>query len=117
MKSANPASLRKVFKVPVHDVTVVVIVTADIPASYEREFGIEIGNTQMAACGYYRRKFALFFEPKSASRLEIVNHELFHLTHRILETNHMNFDENHHEVGAYLCEYLSKKVFKILKHL
>lgn len=107
--------MRVKFQVPIHDVTVVVIVTNDICASYKKEFGIDIGNTQMACLGYDRRKFGLFFEPASKLRVEIVAHEIFHLTHRILEKNCMNFDEGHHECGAYLCEYLTKKVFGILK--
>lgn len=106
--------MRKEFQVPIHDVAVVVVVTNDIPAAYKREFNIEIEDTQMACLGYTCRKFGLFFEPKPKLRKEIIIHEIFHLTHRILEKNHMNFDESHHEMGAYLCEYLTKKVFTIL---
>lgn len=102
------------FEVPIHDVTVIVTVTPDIPAAYKREFGVDIGNSQMACLGYHKRKFGLFFEPAAKGRQEIVIHELFHLTHRILEFNTMNFDEQHHEMGAYLMEYLTKRVFTIL---
>lgn len=108
-------SKRTQFIVPIHEVTVVIVVTDDIPAEYKREFGIEIGNTQMACCGYFKRKFGIFIEPRAKARLEIVAHEIFHLTHRILENNCMNFDKGHHEMGAYLCEYLTKKIFTILK--
>lgn len=106
---------RKKFHIPIHEVTLVVIITNDIPAAYKKEFGIEIGDTQMACLGYDKRKFGLFFEPRAVKRLEIVAHEIFHLTHRILEKNHMNFDESHHEMGAYLCEYLTKIVCGFLK--
>lgn len=109
------AVTRKIFQVPIHDVTVVIVVTQDIPAAYKREFGIEIGNSQMACLGYDKRKFGLFFEPAAKLRGEIIAHEIFHLTHRILEKNCMNFDESHHEMGAYLCEYLTKKVFGVLR--
>lgn len=109
--------IKKKFQVPIHDVTVVVVVTADIPAAYKREFGVEIGNAQMACLGYDKRKFGLFFEPAAQLRQEIIVHEIFHLTHRILEKNHMNFDESHHEMGAYLCEYLTKIVFSVLKQI
>jgi len=105
------------FQVPIYDVAIVIIITTDIPAAYKREFGIDIGNTQMACLGYDKRKFGLFFEPAAKNRLEIVSHEIFHLTHRILEKNTMNFDESHHEMGAYLCEYLTKKVFGILDRI
>ena len=102
------------FQVPIHDVSVIVVITNDIPAAYKREFGIEIGDAQMACLGYDKRKFGLFFEPKAKLRQEIVFHELFHLTHRILEKNCMDFDSEHHDQGAYLCESLTKTVFKIL---
>lgn len=106
---------RKHFNVPICDVNVVIIITTNIPKSYEKEFEVQIGDTQMACLGYNKRKFVLFFEPKVSHRKEIIIHEIFHLTHRILEKCCMNFDENHHEMGAYLCEYLTLKVFKILR--
>lgn len=106
---------RTTFTVPVHEVEVVVIVTDDIPAAYKREFGVEIDATQMACLGYDKRKFGLFLEPKARLRHEVVAHEIFHLTHRILEKNQMNFDESHHEMGAYLCEYLTKVVFLVIE--
>lgn len=107
--------MRKSFRVDVHDVSVAVIVTKDIPAAYKKEFGIDIDATQMACLGYKGSRFALFFEPAAVKRIEIVAHEIFHLTHRILESNSMNFDEYHHEMGAYLCEFLTKKVVSIIK--
>lgn len=99
---------------PIHDVSVSVVVTTDIPAAYKREFGVVIDNARMACLGYIGRKFGLFLEPAARRRREIIAHEIFHLTHRILEANCMNFDEGHHEMGAYLCEYLTDKVFTIL---
>jgi hypothetical protein len=105
---------RVTFKVPIHDVDVVIIVTSDIPAAYKREFGVVIDNTRMACLGYQGRKFGLFLEPSAKRRQEIIVHEIFHMTHRILEKCCMNFDSGHHEMGAYLCEYLTKKIFTIL---
>lgn len=107
--------MKRTFQVPIHEVTVVVVVTNDIPAAYKREFSIVIDNTRMACLGYHGRKFGLFLEPAAARRPEIIAHEIFHLTHRILEKNMMNFDESHHEMGAYLCEYLTKKILTIIR--
>lgn len=115
MKITKTKSSRTQFTVPMHEVTVVIVVSDDIPAAYKREFGVEIDDTKMACCGYFKRKFGIFLEPAAKARLEIVAHEIFHLTHRILESNCMNFDEGHHEMGAYLCEYLTKKIHNILK--
>ena len=108
-------TMRRVFQLEMFDVSIGVVVTRDIPAAYKREFGIEIDHTMMACLGYHGRRFVLFLEPAAVSRREIIAHEIFHLTHRILEKCSMNFDSGHHEVGAYLCEHLTKKVFAILK--
>lgn len=107
--------MKKVFQVDVYDVSVAVIVTRDIPAAYLSEFGVVIDDTRMACLGYNGRRFALFLEPVAKARHEIIAHEIFHLTHRILEKCTMNFDPGHHEMGAYLCEHLTKKIFAILK--
>lgn len=112
MKASNKKAK---FQVPIFDVSVTVTITNDIPAAYKREFDVDIGATQMACLGYNKNRFGLFFEPAAVKRHEIIAHEIFHLTHRILERCCMNFDEGHHEVGAYLCEWLTKKVFEILK--
>ena len=106
--------LKKRFTVEVFDADVVVVVADDIPKEYKKEFGIQIDDVRMACCGYNGRKFGLFFEPKAVARTEIVAHEVFHLTHRILDLCCMNFDSCHHEVGAYLHEHLIKKVLHIL---
>lgn len=107
---------KKVFAVPVFDVTVVLIVTSDIPAAYKKELGEEIEDTAMALVAVTGKTFCMFLEPEAASRPEVIAHEVFHLTHRILEFCEMNFDAEHHEVGAYLCEYLTKTVHHTLKN-
>jgi len=94
---------------------VVVVITKNIPAAYKRMFRFEIDDTRMACVGRQGRTFGLFLEPAAARRPEIVAHEIFHLTHRILEKSNMNFDSGHHEMGAYLCEYLTKNIFARLK--
>ena len=104
---------RKSFHVPIHDVEVVVVVTNDIPKAYKKEFKIEIDDTQGACLGYCGRKFGLFID-NMYLRKGIIAHEIFHLTHRILEKNTMNFDCGHHEMGAYLCEYLTDKIYGFL---
>ena len=114
MKRTTKPITKRTFIVPIHEVTVVVVVTTNIPAAYKREFDVEIGDTRMGCLGYQGRKFGLFLEPAARQRPEIIAHEIFHLTHRILEKNNMNFDECHHEMGAYLNEYLTKTIYNIL---
>ncbi len=56
--------------------------------------------------------FALFFEKKRLEKgaLNLVAHECFHLTHRIIEWAGANFDEDNHEHGAILHGYLTDLV-------
>lgn len=104
----------RTFKVPIFDVSVSVVVTHDIPAAYKKMFGYVIEKTPMACLGYEGNKFGLFLEPKAKLEHHIIAHELFHLTHRILERCEMNFDAAHHEMGAYLNEWLHETVHEIL---
>lgn len=54
--------------------------------------------------------FGLFFNRKALC-MEKLAHEVFHLTHRILEWASCNFDPNHHEQGALLHGYLMDLVW------
>ncbi len=59
--------------------------------------------------------FGLFFYPDKLSVL-VIAHEVFHLTHRIMEWANMNFDKDHHEQGALLHGFLMDEVCnRILK--
>ena len=58
--------------------------------------------------------FALFFD-FSALDVATVAHEVFHLTHRILDWSESNFDGKHHEQGALLHGYLMNLVMKEIK--
>ena len=101
------------FHVPIYDLDVKVILADNIQPEYKREFKLDLNDLHAACLGYEGRKYVLFFEPKYVKK-GIVAHEIFHLTHRILEKCSANFDPCHHECGAYLCEYLTDKIFKML---
>ena len=60
---------------------------------------------------YRGSKFILAFR-KNDSNIEVIAHEVFHLTHRILELCNCNFDSGHHEQGAYLNGWLMETVTK-----
>lgn len=55
--------------------------------------------------------FAVFLQREALS-IKLVSHEVFHLTHRILEWVDANFDEDHHEQGALLHEYLMDLIWR-----
>jgi hypothetical protein len=46
--------------------------------------------------------------------IDTLTHEIFHLTHRIIEWANGNFDADHHEHAALLNGYFNDKLFRIL---
>lgn len=58
--------------------------------------------------------FALFFERGSlqSRAVNLIAHEIFHLTHRIIEWAGANFDEDNHEHGAILHGYLMDLIWR-----
>jgi hypothetical protein len=110
--------MKKELHIPIYDAVLWLVVTDDIGAerkAMEHWFGPVPETDQYSAlCSYGRgHNFALFFEP-SACTVNMVSHEVFHLTHRILDWAGMNFDRSHHEQGALLHGYLMDLVSREL---
>lgn len=109
---------RKKLTIPLYDAVVWVVVADDLGKERERWellFGPapDCDNYQ-ALCSYGPgHTFALFFERKSVS-LKIIAHEVFHLTHRIMDWAGANFDARHHEQGALLHGYLMSTVLRAI---
>lgn len=104
--------------IPIFDATLWIFVSKDIECERKkmsRYFGTSpIAHDYNALCSSGGSQFALFFEPKAVTT-KIIAHEVFHLTHRIMEWAGTNFDENHHEQGALLCGYLMELVTRETK--
>ena len=108
------AYVRKV-DVPIYNANVFVIVADDITVErlrprWVRLFGDAPTGDCNALCsrgGSYN--FGLFFN-SDATALRVVAHEVFHLTHRIMEWKGEPFDESKHEQGASLNEFLMCRV-------
>ena len=43
-----------------------------------------------------------------------IAHEVFHLTHRILDYRHADYDVEYDEPAAYLCGYLTDLVYGVI---
>lgn len=111
--------LKRCIHVPIYNAKVWLIVDKDIikeRKKWEDHFGPapEIENYVALCCRSGRATFALFFSKQALTR-EIIAHEVFHLTHRILEWASANFDPEHHEQGALLHGYLMEKICKELQ--
>ena len=61
--------------------------------------------------------FAVMFDVNwlKKHKMAVLSHEVFHLTHAILEWVSANFDPAHHEQGAYLHAYLMDRVYGMVK--
>jgi len=60
--------------------------------------------------------FALFFSGKKL-RQGVITHEVFHITHRILDFHGVKFSPDNHEAHAYLCGWIAQWVdFQLKKH-
>ena len=110
--------LKRRFRIPIYGVDVWIVVSDDIGKvrrSMDHIFGpCDTGGFFAGLCSCSDSgDFALFFRPNRLTYSDI-GHEVFHLTHRIMEYYEGNFDSNHHEQGAYLHGYLMDLVCNLV---
>lgn len=122
MSERKLKKIKKKFYIDVYKVLVYVIVTDDIIKEiklkhdiFGEPYGYENDCVAICRCVVGKNEFGLFFNSNKIIDVSTIIHESFHLTHRILEGIHANFDEDHHEQGAYLIEYITEQVFDIMK--
>jgi hypothetical protein len=105
--------MNKRFVVPIYEARIRLVVSYDVTAERKKFihlFGSVPDEYYDAVCSYSGYgDFALFFECKPLS-LNVLSHEVFHLTHRILDWVSANFDGGHHEQGALLHGYLMETI-------
>lgn len=109
--------MTKKFRVPIYDVDVHLFCSRNTQRdrqSLEFIFGPAPKGGWGALCSYSAGEFGLFFDQKSLS-VSLIGHEVFHLTHRILEWAGVGFDAQHHEAAAHLHGYLLSEVQRRLK--
>jgi len=102
------------FHVPIWDVYLHVVVDRDPLAArvkLNRIFGDWAPDDRFEALASWNgHHFGVFFAPKPP--MAIVAHEVFHVTHRILERADANFDKDHHEPASYLHGWLMDLVWR-----
>lgn len=101
--------------VPIFNAVVWLVVDKDIKSErrkMEHWFGpVLAGDHYDALCSYGSgHNFALFFEPAALLRRDTLAHEIFHLTHRILDWAGVTFNSCHHEAGALLNGWLHDEI-------
>jgi hypothetical protein len=106
--------LKKKLYIPIYNVELTLIVNRNIfkaRKKMERVFGpAPTENNYNGLCSYDGYQFGIFLTPTSSMNPATVAHELFHVTHRILDYKGANFDASHHEPAALLNGYLSNLV-------
>lgn len=115
----RPSLMRKKLSVPIYDAVLWVVVTDNISKErkkWEKLFGpAPSAHDYDALCSYYGgHTFALFFA-RGPLTLKILSHEVFHLTHRIMDWAGANFDADHHEQGALLHGYLMDTICRAMR--
>jgi hypothetical protein len=110
--------MEKIFTIPLYDCILRIVVEKDIEQA-RKKFDSVYGTTtadnyEGLCCWSGGHNFGLFFTPSAARSINVISHEVFHLTHRIMEWAGCNFDKEHHEQGALLNGYLMKLVVQAL---
>lgn len=115
--------MKKTFKrrffVPIYDSEVWLVVGEDVLKERQKMDGLfggpcNVAPPTLALCCCNDCVFGLFFSHKDLT-IQLVAHEVFHLTHRILEYTNSAFDAEHHEQGALLHGYLFEEVWRQLE--
>lgn len=105
--------------VPIYDAEVALVISDSVPKAREKMTDIfGPGPTEHNYDGLVSHsgghRFGLFLNRKTMTT-KIVAHEVFHITHRILEWVEAHFDDKHHEQGALLHGYLMEWALKETK--
>lgn len=114
-----PRRMKKKLSVPIYDAVLWLVVADNIAKErkkLEHLFGpAPDAHDYDAMCSYSGgHTFALFFAREPLT-LKILSHEVFHLTHRIMDWVSANFDAGHHEQGALLHGYLMDAVCRAMQ--
>jgi hypothetical protein len=110
----------KIFIIPIYECVLRVVICDDIDQDrrkFDKIFGeFDLDGNYEALCSWSGgHNFGLFFDKRVLKNTCTIAHEVFHLTHRILEWSSSNFDKDHHEQGAMLNGYLMELVLNALK--
>lgn len=109
----NPKACAHRFTVPIYEADFVLVVCDDLPEARRRynrllgEYEVPAGTTGLACWRGHR--FAIFLDRREAC-LIVVAHEVFHITHRIIDWAGVTFDPESHEAAALLCGWLMREV-------
>ena len=107
------------FTVPIYNVEVTLSVSDELPqvtkgwpSKEDKEFFEESD----AATFLNRAKVLVAFH-RGIVMHEVIAHELFHVTHHILNRAGIRLTKRNDEAHAYLAGFLAKEAYRIIKHI
>jgi hypothetical protein len=109
----TPAGFPKPTLIAPYGVKLWVVFAPDISPARRRfdwAFGSYDGENCSGLCAADGSRYGLFFSTKWLSH-DVIAHEVFHATHRILEWTETMFTPSVHEPYAYLCGHLTELVY------
>lgn len=116
-------TLHRQTDIPLYDVaTLHLIVCGDIvshmnsrPDLFGEPDKNEEGTSYLGMCAYRGANLYLLFDRRGPITHDTLGHEIFHMTHRILEIVGTNFSTENHEPFAYLAGWMHAWVYRELK--
>lgn len=109
--------MKKKFKIPIYEAVVWVSFSSDPNLERKKMNHIfsEYEDTDAdAICSSEKGVFGLFFNSPS---IDVLSHEVFHLTHRIMDWHEIRFDIDNHESFSLLHGYLMKLIYQYMKQI
>jgi hypothetical protein len=120
--------MKKKFTLDLYPVTIFLVVSND-PAWAAKQVGKILGDPDKCTreecennggfvCHAGQGTFVIYMSKRRSKDPEVVCHEIFHLTHFILQFlggDAEQFSADHQEPGAYLNGYLSKLIFNAVR--
>ena len=104
----------KTINVPIYDADVTIIVTDSTMKSINKRFNckhdVDVRGYAIGEYGIYH----LLLLTKNMD-MNVLAHEIFHVTHRISEWANLHFDESHHEATAQINGFLFNSIYPFVK--
>lgn len=107
--------------VPIYSDRLLLVVTDDVSASRIARNNLFGSDNQdyggcPGLCCYSGYNFGLFFERRNLCH-DVIAHEIFHVTHRILERHSVDFGISNHEPFSTLCGWITSLVYSELARM
>lgn len=105
------------FSLPIYDALICVVVSDSTMHSVNKRKDElhAYADVESSGCVFYDgNRFYCFLRLEDLD-MNVLAHEIFHMTHRISDWAVLNFDQSHHEATAQIHGYLFSRIFSWLQ--